>query len=80
VGATLLEEFEGWSTADLTVLRLLLETLDRAAECRKLLADEGLMLKGKRGVSRLHPLIRAERQSAALAAALFKQLGLGGLK
>jgi hypothetical protein len=80
VGRTLLDEFTGWTTPDLAVLRLLLEELDRGAACRRAIEAEGMVLRGKRGVARPHPLLRAERQSRALAASLFKQLGHGGVK
>lgn len=85
LGRSLLAEFAGWSTADLAVLRLLLEHMDRAAECRKLIAAEGLMVSliarpGQRATARPHPLIRAERQAGALAAALLKSLNLGGAR
>lgn len=80
LGRTLLEQFEGWSPADLAVLRLLLSALDRAAACRELIDAEGLMPRRKHGGPRPHPLLRAERQAATFAVNAFKQLNLGGLK
>jgi len=79
-GQALLVEFTGWGTADLVVLRLLLEELDRGAQCRAHIQTECLVLPGTRGVARPHPRIRMERQSRALAAALIRQLNLGGVK
>lgn len=72
LGRRLVAEFAGWSPVGLVLLRLALEALDRAAECRRKVSTEGLIRYDKP-----HPLIRHERMSGAFAAALFKQLGIG---
>lgn len=51
LGRALLAEYEGWATADLVLLRLTLEALDRAEACRKVIAADGLMPAGKRADS-----------------------------
>lgn len=81
LGRKLLAEYEGWGPAELASVRLALQALDRADECRRrIVADGGLVLKGKRGAIKPHPLLRAERSWSAFAAATLRALNLGGAK
>jgi phage terminase small subunit len=79
----LMDEYEAWTPSDLKILALALEACDRAAQCRRRIAKDGLVLIGNVGTRRgsrqvkAHPLIRVERQAAAFAAGAFKQLNLG---
>jgi P27 family predicted phage terminase small subunit len=74
----LLSDYEGWGKADLVLLELALRAHDQAAQCQRRIAREGITLRGKRGSVRAHPLLRVERQAVASAAAIFRQLNLGG--
>jgi hypothetical protein len=81
LGRKLLAEYEGWGPAELASVRLALQALDRAEECRRRIADDGgLVLKGKRGAMKPHPLLRAERSWSAFAAATLRALNLGAAK
>lgn len=79
MGRALLAEYEGWSVADLAVLRLILTALDRAAECRKVIAADGVM-PGKRGARKVHPLIRVEHQARTFIVGALRGLNLEGGK
>jgi hypothetical protein len=72
--AAMMAQYEAWTPSDLRILQLALEACDRAAECRRRIAKDGLVRAGKRHA--VHPLARVERQSAALAINAFKQLAL----
>lgn len=74
----IVNEFDGWDAAGLTLLVLALEAQVRAEQCRRRIRREGLLITGRRGAQRLHPLLRVERQSADFAARALGQLGLGG--
>lgn len=76
----LVTEYQGWSPTDLLLLRLALEALDRRDDCRRQIASDGIVVKGARGGSHPHPLLRQERAAAAFAAATFRALILGGAR
>ncbi len=71
-----MREFTDWSASDLELLELALRAKDRAAQCRRRIAREGLTLRGPRGATRLHPLVRVERTSVGFMLNAFKTLRL----
>lgn len=73
-------ENDGWTAADLTVLEESLRALDRADSYRRRIDRDGVMLTGPRGGQRAHPLLRIELMARQQAAALFRQLGVGGAR
>jgi P27 family predicted phage terminase small subunit len=72
----LMAEYDGWSAADLMLLQLGLEQLDRTSACRSRIAQEGILVRGPRGGLKPHPLLRVERDAGATVLAVFRQLGL----
>jgi hypothetical protein len=75
--AHLMEDYQGWSAAQLHLLLLALLAADRATACRQAIANDGLELVGARGGQRRpHPLLRVLIHSERLTADLFRQLGL----
>jgi len=66
-------DYAGWSSADLVLLQLALEAIDRAQACRRRVLRDGLLVAGKRG-NQVHPLLRAERQAAQFAASILTRL------
>jgi P27 family predicted phage terminase small subunit len=68
----------GWSgeQASFAVLCSGLEAHQRARECREIIADEGLIVTGRDGQSKAHPLINAERDARRAFQQTFKQLGI----
>jgi phage terminase small subunit len=57
-------------------LRVALESLDRADQCREVLAREGLTTRNEiSGAVHMHPLVKVERESRQLFARLWEQLG-----
>jgi P27 family predicted phage terminase small subunit len=73
-----LKAYEGWTVAELVLLKLALEAQDRAEQCRRRIKREGLTLRGRRGRVQAHPLLRVEKAAVAVMLDAFKQLGLGG--
>jgi P27 family predicted phage terminase small subunit len=59
---------------DLEVLRLACEAMDRAAQARRVLREQGLTVVDKKGAPHAHPAAAIEARSATRAAALVKQL------
>lgn len=54
-----------------------LESLDRAEEARLIISEEGMLLPaGEKGIAHAHPLLKVEKDSRALFAKLWNQLGL----
>jgi hypothetical protein len=76
--AAVTDEFDGWASHELALLRLALLAADRAAECCATIGREGLVLVGKRGGARRpHPLLRVQRAEEAFVVDVFRQLRLG---
>jgi P27 family predicted phage terminase small subunit len=69
-------DFDEWTRTDLSLLELALRSKDRAEQCRRRISAEGLTLRSRRGGTRLHPLVRVERDAIAFVLNTFKQLGL----
>lgn len=67
-------EWELESEDDLELLRLGCEALDRAAQARRLLRDNGLTWIDRLGNLRERPEVRIELRSRTSAAAIVKQL------
>lgn len=61
--------------AGLLVLEAALQSFDRAAEARAVLAVEGLTVQGRYGV-RVHPMVAVERDARAAALRGIKSLNL----
>lgn len=68
----LVNDFAGWGHADLVLLGVALEQLDRKDECRRRITAEGIITG-----ARPHPLLRVERDASAAVLAIFRHLGLG---
>jgi phage terminase small subunit len=62
--------------AHLAVLRVGLESLDRAARCRAIIDREGELSKDRFGQSKPHPLLSAERDARSSFFQAVKVLGL----
>lgn len=73
----LMAAYEGWSTHEALLLELALRARDRAEECRQQIAEEGIVLAGKRGATRAHPLVKVQRAEERFVADVFRQLRLG---
>ena len=65
-----------FSDAEVEVLRLALEALDRAAQARRALRADGLWRKNRFGDLVAHPAIKVEKDSAAAAVRFFQALAL----
>jgi hypothetical protein len=75
--ARLMEDYQGWSAAQLHLLAIALRAADRASVCCRAIEEDGLELHGARGGQRRpHPLLRVLMHSERLTADLFRQLGL----
>ena len=59
---------------DLRVLTLACEALDRSAQARRRIRDQGLTYTDKAGTMHAHPAVAIEARSATRAATLIKQL------
>jgi phage terminase small subunit len=68
-------EFDFTSGGELAVLTEIASSLDRVAECRKILGKEGLCVKGDRG-NTIHPAARLETQHRNLILTGCRQLGI----
>lgn len=67
----------GW----LVLLEEALRALDRADECRRIIADEGLTTKTEAtGAVHVHPLAKLERESRAQFMSAWKKLGLAEVR
>jgi hypothetical protein len=72
-----MEDYQGWSAAQLHLLAIALRAADRASVCCRAIEEDGLELHGARGGQRRpHPLLRVLMHSERLTADLFRQLGL----
>jgi P27 family predicted phage terminase small subunit len=58
------------------LLKLALESLDRAEAARKQVTKDGLMLRGPKGIRKPHPLLNVERDARLAYARLMRELGL----
>ena len=69
---------EEWdlTPAQLKGLRVSLEALDRAQQCRKRIDQDGLTIPDRFGTPHVHPVLAIERDSRAAFMAGMKQLGL----
>jgi P27 family predicted phage terminase small subunit len=64
------------SRASFAVLVAGLEAHQRAREAREIIAAEGMVVTGRDGQVKAHPLINAERDARRAFAQTFKQLGI----
>jgi P27 family predicted phage terminase small subunit len=62
--------------AELVLLAVGLEALDRCTEARERLAVDGLTVLDRYGTAKAHPLCAIERDSRTSLARIWKQLGL----
>jgi hypothetical protein len=70
-------EFSDWSIAELTLVKLAGQQLDRLHEIRAALAATGVVITGgRKGVAVQSALLRAERQTVTTFAGLLRQLNL----
>jgi P27 family predicted phage terminase small subunit len=75
----LVDEYDlGREVHALEVLRLALEAVDRADECRAILARDGVTQHDRFGQVKPHPLLKAEHDAAVRAARMFRELSLDG--
>jgi hypothetical protein len=65
-----------FGSAEVKVLRLALEALDRASQARRLLKRGGMTYLDRFGAPHAHPAVKIERDSSNAAARLFAQLAL----
>ncbi len=68
-------EFDLETGGELAVLSEAASSLDRIAECRELLARDGLVIEGSRGLV-AHPATRLEQQHRGLVLQACRQLGI----
>ncbi len=61
---------------DLAILTKSLEAHDRAAEARRIIDKEGLVIQSRFGEAKAHPAVAIERDSRAAFLAGFRQLHL----
>jgi phage terminase small subunit len=67
----------GSGASRLALITIALESLDRADEARKLIAEEGLTsITKKTGAIHVNPLLKIERESKNLFVKIFNDLGL----
>ena len=71
-----LHEALDFGPAEVKVLRLALEALDRASQARRLLKREGMTYLDRFGAPHAHPAVKIERDSSNAAARLFAHLAL----
>jgi P27 family predicted phage terminase small subunit len=64
------------SAAAYAVLTSGLEAHQRAREAREIIDDEGMVVTGRDGQTKAHPLINAERDARRAFQQTFKQLGI----
>lgn len=74
------DEYDISDSASLAVLRSMCQTVDRLAECRQVIAKDGLTILTVSGQMRPHPLLQheAEARRALLAHARALRLDLSG--
>ena len=61
----------------IAILGSALESFDRCHEARKILSTEGLSVKDRFGVPRVHPLCAVARDAEAAFRSAMRQLGIG---
>jgi P27 family predicted phage terminase small subunit len=71
----ILRDWKG-TDASLAVLASGLEVLQRARECREIIAVEGMTVTGRDGQTLAHPLLLAERASHKQFQQTLRQLGI----
>lgn len=77
---SIMDEYEMADAASLAVLRSMCQTVDRLADCRQQIAQDGLTILTVSGQMRPHPLLQheAEARRALLAHARALRLDLSG--
>jgi len=69
--------YDGWGPYEFMLLEQALRAGDRAADCRRRVARDGIVVTGKRGGGRrAHPLLKILRSEERFMLDVFRQLGL----
>jgi len=74
---SIVEEFD-LEPHHVQVLTAAAEAFDRKEEARRILAEEGIVLRNENGARVAHPAVRIEDLAAVRMAGLIRELGLDG--